>query len=95
MESFDITDGKNKIERNNRIENDNSNENDDEQIRIWCNLECSMCTTETFHKFSDLRSHYRKEHKKNGFVTCCSKKYFRRVHLLDHIYKHINPNAFK
>lgn len=77
-----------------RIVNRQTQDDKDEQIRAWCNLDCSMCTA-SFSKFSHIKRHYRKEHNKNGFVICCSRKYFRQIHLLDHIFKHINPNAFK
>lgn len=67
---------------------------EDEKIRTWCNLYCTRCC-QTFGNFPDVQSHYRTVHQENGYVMCCGRKYFRRIHLLDHIFKHINPDAFK
>lgn len=67
---------------------------EDKKIRLWCNLYCTKCS-QTFGNFSDVKTHYRTVHQENGYVVCCARKYFRRFHLLDHIFKHMNPDAFK
>lgn len=91
----------NKITNNNneRIVNQHKRDSpkslqEDEKIRQWCRMECSLCST-TFYRFPDVKIHYRNEHSTNGYIICCNKKFFRRVRVLEHIARHINPDAFK
>lgn len=65
----------------------------DELIRSWCNMQCTQCT-KTFYVFPEVKVHYRNEHQSNGFVVCCNRKFFRRVRILEHISRHINPSVF-
>lgn len=67
---------------------------DDELIRNWCEMHCTMCA-HTFHRFPEVKTHYRDKHQRNGFITCCKRKFFRRVRVLEHIGCHINPNLFR
>lgn len=57
-------------------------------------ITCSICQiqTSTFHA---LCKHFKSEHKQNGFVVCCKKKFYRRSLLVDHVHQHVNPNYFK
>ncbi|KAJ6639225.1 Transcription factor grauzone [Pseudolycoriella hygida] len=68
---------------------------DDDLIRNWCQMKCTVCP-ELFKDFTfkDVKVHYDKEHGMNGFLTCCHKKFFRRVRALEHIARHINPEEF-
>lgn len=67
---------------------------DDELIRNWCDMQCTQCS-KMFHRFPEVKTHYRDEHNCNGFITCCKRKFFRRVRVLEHIGRHINPNLFR
>lgn len=67
---------------------------EDEQIRNYCGLKCEICS-EHFETFTDTIAHYRKVHNQRGYIICCDKKMFKRFMIVQHIMKHINPEAFK
>lgn len=67
---------------------------EDEQIRNFCGLKCELCP-EQFETFADTKAHYRKIHKQPGYIICCDKKIFKRFIIVQHIMKHVNPEAFK
>lgn len=66
----------------------------DELICRWCTMQCEFCH-QIFDRFVNVKRHYRDEHREIGFVTCCKKKFFLRVRLMEHISKHMNPEAFR
>lgn len=59
-------------------------ENEDKQIREYCKMECEICPTK-FDYFSEVKVHYRDAHNSNGYISCCNKKLFKRVRVLEHI----------
>lgn len=65
----------------------------DELIRNWCNMECTKCT-EKFCVFPEVKVHYHNVHQSNGYLVCCNKKFFRRIRILEHIARHMNPDVF-
>lgn len=68
---------------------------EDGQIREFFKLDCELCL-EKFSKFYEVSAHYRKVHSiRRGYVGCCNKKFTRRTQLLEHMYWHTNPDAFK
>lgn len=73
---------------------DNESFVDDSLILRWCQMQCELCH-ETFQQFYDIKMHYQNVHNENGFVMCCKKKFFRRVRLMEHAVKHMNPDAFR
>lgn len=68
----------------------------DDLIRNWCEMQCTICT-ESFKSFTfkDVKKHYSQKHEVNGFLVCCRKKFFRRIRVLEHIARHINPREFR
>lgn len=69
-------------------------EEEDEQIRAAIKMKCELCDS-TFNVFRDCKAHYRIHHDMDGYLSCCNLKYFKRVRLVEHIQRHINPNGFK
>lgn len=67
---------------------------DDEKITKYMKLKCDVCS-QGFQVFAEIRKHYRTAHKRKGYVVCCNKKFYKRVLILDHINKHLNPEYFK
>lgn len=59
-------------------------EKEDEQIREFCKMECEICPIK-FNYFSEVKVHYRDVHNSNGYISCCNKKLFKRVRVLEHI----------
>lgn len=57
---------------------------EDEQIREYCKMECEICPIK-FNYFSEVKVHYRDVHNSNGYISCCNKKLFKRVRVLEHI----------
>uniref|UniRef100_A0A1A9WJ79 Transcription factor grauzone n=1 Tax=Glossina brevipalpis TaxID=37001 RepID=A0A1A9WJ79_9MUSC len=92
----------NKIERNNVTkektkklpEQDKATREQDEEIAKFMSLHCELCKSPATN-FNSLRNHMFAEHKINGYVRCCNKKFSKRSLLLDHIGQHTNPECFK
>lgn len=68
--------------------------NEDIKIAQLFKMHCDLCD-QKFGNFSEARQHYRLEHKINGYLKCCNKKFIRRQHVVDHIDWHWNPNLFE
>lgn len=70
-------------------------EQENGRIRDFFNVECELCK-EQFKTFCKLCVHYKQKHSiKNGFVSCCNRKFQKRSELLQHIDWHVNPDAFR
>lgn len=66
---------------------------EDEQILSVINMKCDLCE-HTFNIFRECKAHYRTSHQTNGYLICCGSKFFKRVRVVEHIQRHINPNGF-
>lgn len=75
------------------VEEEISDPEGDEQIRNFFKMNCDVCSM-SFDTFFEARTHYKIVHKQAGYITCCSKKYFRRSRALAHISKHITVKNF-
>ena len=71
-----------------------SNNEFDEQVRMFFRMSCEICDIK-FDTFVCAKRHYRVAHSRTGYLSCCTKRYFRRADLVDHIIKHLDPEAFK
>lgn len=66
------------------------------KIREFVSLLCDICKEpEEMATFEHLQDHYKSTHNCRGYVACCSKKFYRKDRLMNHIINHINPEAFK
>ncbi|XP_055839473.1 transcription factor grauzone-like [Episyrphus balteatus] len=66
----------------------------DKIIQEHMKLSCSICLT-ILPNFSCLRKHYRTQHNKRGYASCCDKKFHSKSILVDHIHTHLDPERFK
>jgi uncharacterized Zn-finger protein len=66
-------------------------------IAEYCKMECTECVNGQvkFSNWQELKKHYRDQHQMPGFIVCCEKKFAKRVHILGHIARHLNPAAFR
>ncbi|XP_053674583.1 transcription factor grauzone-like [Anopheles nili] len=48
---------------------------------------CELCSTE-LDSFTEVQTHYRKEHSTRGYIRCCDKVLYRRAKLMEHIFVH-------
>ncbi|XP_055536238.1 transcription factor grauzone-like [Wyeomyia smithii] len=83
--------GKPEAKKNN-IKSKEKRKREDELLQDFYKFVCEICD-ETVSDFTQLRHHFRKSHNLSGYVRCCKRKYFKRCYLLEHIEKHINPEA--
>ncbi|CAD7078156.1 unnamed protein product [Hermetia illucens] len=67
---------------------------DDLKIAKHMKLKCDLCESD-YPTFAEVKRHYRNVHKRKGYVVCCNKKLYKRVLILDHVNKHLNPDYFK
>ncbi|XP_053685528.1 transcription factor grauzone-like isoform X2 [Sabethes cyaneus] len=77
--------------------NNKSNEEqkrEDELLQDFYKFVCEICE-DSVPDFPSLRRHFRKNHNLNGYIRCCKRKFFRRCYLLEHIEKHVNPEAIR
>ena len=77
-----------------KIKNQINKQEINEKIAKFMKLMCDKCGQEQ-ENFAALRLHMQKLHNVKGYAVCCSKKFFRRTLLTDHIDKHLNPERFK
>ncbi len=68
---------------------------EDAQIREFFSMICEICSDVEFETFMKAKNHYRTVHNTVGYLTCCGKKFLRRGRVLDHIYRHLNPDAYR
>ena len=67
----------------------------DTEIAQFMTLYCDLCNKSS-ENFPALRRHMRDEHSiKDGYVTCCNKKFTKRALLLYHIRQHLNPSYYR
>ena len=69
------------------------NKANDEFIAKHIKLKCEICEAESA-TFIELKHHFTKMHKCNGYIQCCNKRLDRRYKLVDHIKLHLDPNFF-
>lgn len=70
-------------------------EEEDKKISDHCKLQCAECET-TFPRFSDYKQHARKAHQiAHPVVICCDRRFNKRIKLLEHATKRMNPDAFR
>ena len=55
---------------------------------------CDLCEVE-LEDFADMQKHFTNVHKQVGYLVCCSRKFYHRNRLVDHIHTHLNPEHFK
>ena len=55
---------------------------------------CDICEVE-LEDFADMQKHFTNVHKQVGYLVCCSRKFYHRNRLVDHIHTHLNPEHFK
>lgn len=67
---------------------------EDATIRQYFTMECDACS-EPLETFKHAKKHYRTVHKVLGYLRCCGKKFVRRGAVLNHIFYHLNPEAFR
>lgn len=63
-------------------------------IQNYFDMNCDLCDAK-FTLFGDAKQHYKRIHKKSGYITCCTKKFFRRGKVIEHILYHQNPLTFQ
>lgn len=67
----------------------------DAEIAKYMELYCDICNSKS-ENFPALKVHMRNIHDiKEGYVTCCDKKFNKRALLLYHIRQHLNPNCYR
>lgn len=67
---------------------------EDEKLRNFYNLKCEVCGV-ILLTFIELRAHYRTVHSiRRGYVKCCKRKMVNRGALQEHMFWHLNPDAF-
>ncbi|XP_053687995.1 transcription factor grauzone-like [Sabethes cyaneus] len=69
-------------------------ENEDLKIADHCKLQCEECAL-CFTRFLEFKRHFREVHQTRAYVTCCNRKFSKRFRLVEHVTRHVNPNAFK
>lgn len=68
---------------------------EDEKLRNFYNLKCEVCGAISL-TFIELRAHYRTVHSiSRGYVKCCKRKMVNRGALQEHMFWHLNPDAFR
>lgn len=85
-----------KQQKNAQEQNNNAQEQSENlRIREFYDLTCQQCNV-TFEKFSAWKIHARSKHgDPNPGLYCCSKKLYRRHHLLTHLTLHVNPDELR
>lgn len=68
---------------------------EDALIREIFQMKCDICTDVDipFEKLSEVRKHYRGVHKTNGYLVCCDLKFSTRHLIMEHVRRHVNPEA--
>ncbi|XP_055376225.1 transcription factor grauzone-like [Condylostylus longicornis] len=66
----------------------------DQKISSFMTLNCVLCSS-ALPTFGKLKTHFKNDHNTNGYAVCCSKKFYKKSLLVDHIDVHINPEHFK
>lgn len=66
----------------------------DEDIRIYCQMKCHICSEE-FDYYEDLKAHCTREHDSKCYVYCCNTRLDRLDRVKDHILFHLKPDIFR
>lgn len=61
----------------------------------FCKMKCEICSIEFPDSYLEMKQHYTKEHQARGYVTCCSRKFYKFCRIFDHVQHHLNPNVFQ
>lgn len=71
-------------------------EMEDRTVAKYFDIKCDVCS-EKFELVLDLHTHLKKIHRlKPHLVSCyCGRRYQRAYEMRDHVYFHINPDAFR
>lgn len=78
-----------------RIQSDkNYRDNDIFIMKYFKRIYCDLCKVEC-EDFADMQKHFTNFHKQVGYLMCCSRKFYHRYRLVDHIHTHLNPEHFK
>ncbi|XP_054737642.1 transcription factor grauzone-like [Anastrepha obliqua] len=68
---------------------------DDEMVKKYIQMSCELCTFIS-EDYTSIRKHFLIQHPNiNSYVRCCNKKLFRRLEIVQHAYKHHDPEFFK
>lgn len=61
----------------------------------YFNMNCDLCDIQLL-SYRETHKHYKDVHQLDkGYLICCSKKFFRLQHMLQHCQWHIDPESFK
>ncbi|KAJ6626763.1 Transcription factor grauzone, partial [Pseudolycoriella hygida] len=64
------------------------------KIREFFSMNCQVCS-EPFDNLSEAKKHYRTCHNTAGYVNCCGRKFHRISEAINHIFYHLNPDAYR
>lgn len=65
------------------------------QNRHRFDMSCDHCS-ESFDTLNDARLHYAQAHKMSkGYIKCCNVKLIYRCNVIEHLYRHLEPEKFK
>ncbi|XP_053962180.1 transcription factor grauzone [Anastrepha ludens] len=68
---------------------------DDEMVKKYIQMSCELCTFIS-EDYTSIRKHFQIQHPKiKSYVRCCNKKLFHRLEIVQHAYKHHDPEFFK
>ncbi|XP_039444164.1 transcription factor grauzone-like [Culex pipiens pallens] len=67
------------------------NSKDDALIEAFYKMDCELCDY-TGSSYLDLRVHFQKSHREEGFfITCCNRRFKTKYHIVEHINSHRKP----
>ncbi|XP_065367259.1 transcription factor grauzone-like [Calliphora vicina] len=72
----------------------NKREDDEFITEHFKHMCCDLCDV-PFENFSDMPKHFSTVHDRKGYLVCCTRKFYQRNHLVDHLHCHLNPDHFK
>lgn len=67
----------------------------DETVQQYFDMSCEICPNILFKSDSEARLHYLRQHQKMGYIRCCSKRYYDKINVYNHIEYHKYPENFK
>ncbi|XP_067631672.1 transcription factor grauzone-like isoform X2 [Eurosta solidaginis] len=84
-----------KLNSNGRLKEIKSKDEDDEVVKKYIQMNCEVCSYVS-EDYPILQKHFREHHAQiKAYVRCCNKKLFYRLDIVQHAYKHDNPEFFK
>lgn len=66
-----------------------------ETVRQYFDMSCEICPNLSFKSDTEARIHYLRHHQKMGYIRCCSKRYYDKINVYNHIEFHKHPENFK